>query len=282
MSPRELSDLPEEILLYIIEEACEGERCNEIHNLLLVNRQISRLALPLLYRNVGDPNSTADATQKLILKLLFDRRKAELVHSFTTSLEIELDESPRVTNEKDDSTLEKHGFTVEQHAEIRRVVNVLKEYDGSEGGQKRWGKDFLDGPKMSVILPLMLARLPNLHELTHNNMYDEDWQIFESVIDAVTAASKDAETGVKSPFAKLEKVNIGDWGGSKYPNSPFPLTVVAKWPSVKVIESSQVGDGDRSQDGEQAFLDLNLDLQITHPSPSGPRVSCLASTLSVS
>jgi hypothetical protein len=214
MPPRGLSDLPEELLLYIVEAACEDEPFTKIHNLLFVNRQISRLAVPCLYRNLGDndfEHHDSDEFRKLILTLLFDPAKAELVHSFSLESAGEFDEGLLWTSDTVEVSdeLEEYAFTAKQHAELQRVVNDLKEYERSEEAKARWENHFLDKPLMSAILALMLARLPNLHELTILDVDDDYWKVFEYVVDGMTVASKHKETGVPVPFATLEKVTMG-------------------------------------------------------------------------
>jgi hypothetical protein len=215
MPPRGLSDLPEELLLYIVESTCEDEPFTKIHNLLFVNRQISRLALPFLYRNLCDTgfdDYDSEGFRKLILTLLFDPAKAELVHSFSVETAGEFDDGARLKWANDQS--EEYAFTAEQHAELERTVNVLKEYESSDEAEKRWENHFLDEPLMGAILALMLARLPNLHELTIHDVHDEYWKVFEYVVDGMAAASKHKKTGVPVPFAKLDKVKIGGSSGN--------------------------------------------------------------------
>lgn len=211
MPPRGLSDLPEEILLYIVEAACEGEHFSKIHNLIFVNHRISRLAVPFLYRNLRDGDfvdGESDAFRKLTFTLLFDPIKAAYVHSFTLDNGDEYGQGPPLIDETSDGELKELGDAVEQLAELQ--VEVLKDYAGSEEAKKIWERDFLGKPLMGAFLALILGQLPNLHELTITDVNDDYWKVFEYVTDAMTAASKDVDTGVKTPFVNLEKVTMGD------------------------------------------------------------------------
>ncbi|KAJ4360864.1 uncharacterized protein N0V89_001431 [Didymosphaeria variabile] len=265
MPPRSLLGLPEEVLLYIVESACEGEKFTRIYNLLFVNRQISRLALPFLYRHIRDRDfvdEEYDAFRKLVLTLLFNPDKAKFVHSFSIEQGGEHGEGPSLADAKGDAELKEHGYTAEQHAELQQIIDVLSEYEDGEEAEKTWKKDFLDEPLMGAILALILPRLPNLQELTILDVYNPYWKMFEFVIDAMTAACQDPKTGVTTPFPKLEKVNMGgaDCNSSipEYPHSTLPLTIIAKWPSVKAIDGKQIGDGDSflQENPDKWFLDL--------------------------
>ncbi|KAL1600621.1 hypothetical protein SLS60_007007 [Paraconiothyrium brasiliense] len=235
MPPQGLSGLPEEILLYIVEAACEGEKFTRIHNLLVVNRQISRLALPFLYRHIRDGdfvNDESDAFRRLVLTLLFDPAKAQYVQSFSLEHGVNFGGGLGLANTKGYTGIKKHGCTAEQHAELQRLIDILNKYEVGEEARKRWKKDYVNDRHWEMILALLLARLPNVRELTILDAYDEYWEVFEYVVDALTAACQEPKTGVTAPFTRLEKVNMGD--------------------------GKQIGDGDNfhQEDPDKWFLDL--------------------------
>lgn len=174
-----------------------------------MNRRISRLALPLLYRNIEDTDFGANFNgfKKFILTLLVHPTKAAHVKVFGVNKFGGRGDEPRWPVDEESR---KHERIVEQKPELSRDLETLMERDeDGQEGRESWEKHFFKEPHLSETLALMLARLPNLQTLATSYVGYEFWEMAELLTDAMHRASKDQETGVKAPFPKLERVIVG-------------------------------------------------------------------------
>ena len=114
-----------ELVLSIIELACEDVLSSTIRDLLLVNRFFYRLVLPFLYQSLSDEEILADldGSSKLLFTLLFDDTKKDLVHTVEIGNVIHFSESEAVSTDADSS------YTEEMQAEIHQLVEVILKYE---------------------------------------------------------------------------------------------------------------------------------------------------------
>jgi hypothetical protein len=251
--PRGLVDLPAELVLTIIELACEDVLSSTIRDMMLVNRLFSRLVLPFLYQRLSDEEILADLdnSSKLLFTLLFDDSKKKLVHTVEIGDVIHFNESEAVSTAADSS------YTKEMQAEMHQLVEVILKYEERNDKQEQWKEDFLNGPREDAFLFLALMRLPCLKHLEAKDTIRDFWGAFGYVYEGLLSASKHPESGINRPFMNLEKVTMGD-EGVKWPHDTEALTIVAKWPSVKEIDCCELGDGDNNHEEEPnpSFLEL--------------------------
>lgn len=241
MPPRGLSDLPEELILCILEAACKDEHPKFKLKLLLVNRQFYRLALPLLYRNLSDKSGES---LKLAFTLLLDHVKANFVRSF------------EFYNQKDEIELRSKKncvYTASRLIKIKHLIHAVVKYGTTK---ERWVGDLMERPPLWAILGLMLTQLPNLRELKFAGLGppEDFWPFLEYVYDGLSSASHRTETGVTAPFMSLKKVKV-----RPRCSTSKPLAVITKWPSVQMIEGKSISDYDSdidTTDPDPWFRDL--------------------------
>lgn len=250
---RGLGDLPVELVLNIVEWACEDETPQSMHKMLLVNRLFYRLVLPYLYKRLSEQELLAntDRSTTLLLKLLFDPIKRELVHVLDLMSYIGSAESPELSKASDSP------YTKKMQAETHRLVELVLRYEERHEIQKLWRDNFLNKSSKDAFFALALMCLPNLKELGTYNANTDFIIEYAYIYEGLLSASKHPESGISRPFARIEKFTLGG-DGNKYPYDPYPLAFAAGLPSLKEISCSELGDGDNyhQEDTDPRFMKL--------------------------
>lgn len=201
-------DLPDELLVQILEQAAERESPRSILQLALVGKAFARIAVPLMYRYIVieygfgcEPILLSSS----IKALLYDTAKIAYVRSLTTAVEVNFFKYkwPKPS-----------AISLESLIELKRVQiqgMIDETFDGEEEDdiekRTRWQRECLDKHSPIYLFALLFPRMTRLNTFEISVLSGESWRVLAESVECYTKYA--VRAGQKLPLQSLETVDLG-------------------------------------------------------------------------